>query len=114
MLISYIDRLTSDDSDFKEFSQLLIKVRDLISGNKAIISSTQLQSIYSIIDSMKPMHGTGFDLFGAVYENFANSKEKKDFGEYFTRRHYAHVFAELLLKDEDVYKEIKIIIVRFI
>ena len=109
MLISYIDRLTSDDSDFKEFSQLLIKVRDLISGNKAIISSTQLQSIYSIIDSMKPMHGTGFDLFGAVYENFANSKEKKDFGEYFTRRHYAHVFAELLLKDEDVYKEIKII-----
>ena len=109
MLVSYIDRLTCEDSDFKEFSQLLINLKELIFGNKAIISPAKLQSIYSIIDSMKPMHGTGFDLFGAVYENFANSKEKKDFGEYFTRRHYAHVLAELLLKDEDVYREIKII-----
>lgn len=28
---------------------------------------------------MKPLHGTGFDLFGAVYEMFASSKEKKEF-----------------------------------
>lgn len=109
MLVEYIDRLISDDSDIKEFSDLLENVKNLISGNKAIVSPVQLQSIYPIIDSMKPMHGTGFDLFGAVYENFANSKEKKDFGEYFTRRHYSHVLAELLLKDEDNFKEIKII-----
>jgi type I restriction-modification system DNA methylase subunit len=37
---------------------------------------------------MRPLYGCGFDLFGAVYEMFANNKEKKDFGEYFTRRHY--------------------------
>lgn len=109
MLVSYIERLIGEDSDIREFSDLLINVKELIYGNKAIISPSQLQSIYPIIDSMKPMHGAGFDLFGAVYENFANSKEKKDFGEYFTRRHYSHVFAELLLKDEDIFKEIKIL-----
>lgn len=109
MIVTYIDRLTCDDSDVREFSDLLVNVKSLIYGNKAIVSPTQLQSIYPIIDSMKPMHGAGFDLFGAVYENFANSKEKKDFGEYFTRRHYSHVLAELLLKDEDVFREIKII-----
>lgn len=109
LLVSYIDGLIAEDPDFRDFSQLLETVKSLISGNTAIVSPLQLQSIYPIIDSMKPMHGAGFDLFGAVYENFANSKEKKDFGEYFTRRHYAHVLAELLLKDEDIYRPIKII-----
>lgn len=109
MLVNYIDHLIGDDSDIKEFSDLLINVKNLISGAKAIISPLQLQAIFPIIDSMKPMHGTGFDLFGAVYENFANSKEKKEFGEYFTRRHYSHVLAELLLKDEYYFREPKII-----
>lgn len=109
LLLSYIDRLMAEDSDFKDFAQLLGTVRSLLTGSGAIVNALQLQSIYSIIDSMKPMHGAGFDLFGAVYENFANSKEKKDFGEYFTRRNYAHVLAELLLKDEDVFRRIKII-----
>ena len=109
MLVGYIDRLIGEDSEIKEFSYLLENVKNLIYGNNAIVGSLQLQTIYPIIDSMKPMHGAGFDLFGAVYENFANSKEKKDFGEYFTRRHYSHVLAELLLKDEDNFREIKII-----
>lgn len=107
---SYIDRLIAPTSDFSEFSQLLLVVKSLISGSEPIINTYQLQAIYRIIDSMKPIHGAGFDLFGAVYENFANSKEKKDFGEYFTRRHYAHVLAELLLKDEHSFtKNIRII-----
>lgn len=103
ILVSYIDRLTGEESEFKEFAPLLKKVKDLISGNKPMVIPQRLQAIYFIIDSMRPLHGTGFDLFGAIYENFANSKEKKDFGEYFTRRHYAHVFAELLLQNEDIF-----------
>lgn len=102
LLVSYIERLEEDEG-FKEFAPFLEPVKSIISGNNAKISPLQLQAIYPIIDSMKPMHGTGFDLFGAVYENFADTKEKRDFGEYFTRRHYAHVLAELLLKDEDVF-----------
>lgn len=103
ILVSYIDRLTGEESEFKEFAPLLKKVKDLISGQKPMVIPARLQAIYFIIDSMRPLHGTGFDLFGAIYENFANSKEKKDFGEYFTRRHYAHVFAELLLQKEDIF-----------
>lgn len=109
-LVSYIDMLIKDD-DFKEFSDFITPVKNTISGDDPKITPVQLQSIFPIVNSMKPLHGTGFDLFGAVYENFADSSDKKDFGEFFTRRHYAHVLAELLLKDEDVYdnnKEIKI------
>lgn len=80
ILVSYIDRLTGEESEFKEFAPLLKKVKGLISGNKPMVIPQRLQAIYFIIDSMKPLHGTGFDLFGAIYENFANSKEKKILG----------------------------------
>lgn len=56
---------------------------------------------------MKPLHGCGFDLFGAVYEMFADAKEKKDFGQYFTRRHYTHIFAKLLLRNEKFFNKEK-------
>lgn len=101
-ITSYVDWL-SMSPDFAEFSSLIKKVKMLINGTRPVVNASSFSSIYSIIDSMYPLHGTGFDLFGAVYECFANSKEKKDFGEYFTRRQYAHVFAELLLREEKVY-----------
>lgn len=109
-LCSYIETLIKDE-EFKEFKEFIQPVKDTISGENAIITPVQLQLIFPIVDSMKPLHGTGFDLFGAVYENFADASDKKDFGEFFTRRHYAHILAELLLKDEDIYdknREIKI------
>ena len=34
---------------------------------------------------------------------FASAKEKKDFGEYFTRRHYTHILSKLLLENEKYY-----------
>lgn len=105
ILLTYIDRLIRDDSEFKDFAPLLISVKQFIEGKIPNLEAKFLQDIYFVIDSMRPLHGTGFDLFGAVYENFANSKEKKDFGEYFTRRHYSRVFAELLLQDEDEFSE---------
>lgn len=96
--LPYISRL-EDETTFKEFKNVMEVVRVAISGdgkNKPLISVEDVKQIYGIIDSMKPLHGTGFDLFGAVYEMFASSKEKKDFGEYFTRRHYTHIFSKLL------------------
>ena len=101
ILVTYIDRLIKDNSEFKDFAPLLVSVKDCINGKIPNLDARWLQDIYFVIDSMRPLHGTGFDLFGAIYENFANTKEKKDFGEYFTRRHYSRVFAELLLQDED-------------
>lgn len=101
-LSSYIQRLESE-TDFNEFKSLMEIVRTLIigeTGKSALIDEIDVKNIYDIIESMGRLHGCGFDLFGAVYEMFASSKEKKDFGEYFTRRHYAHIFAKLLLKSE--------------
>ena len=102
-LVGYIDDLTGEDSDFREFSTPIKVVKTHISGSNPLVKAGQLREIYNVVDSMRPLHGTGFDLFGAVYEAFANSKEKKDFGEYFTRRHYTHIFAKLLLGDRDRY-----------
>ena len=102
-LLAYISRLVDDASDFKEFSGPVRVVESSIRGVNPLVKHEQLDEIYDVVDSMSPLHGTGFDLFGAVYEAFANSKEKKDFGEYFTRRHYTHIFAKLLLKGRDIY-----------
>ncbi|MFX0132960.1 MAG: N-6 DNA methylase [Candidatus Hodarchaeota archaeon] len=108
-LSQYIKRL-ENDTEFREFQNLMESVRLLItgkSGKSPLIDSEEVQKIYEIIDSMRPLHGCGFDLFGAVYEMFASSKEKKDFGEYFTKRHYAHIFSKLLLKNEQYYNKEK-------
>lgn len=104
-LSGYISRL-EEETSFKEFKNVMEVVQTAISGDskgKVLVDVDSVKQIYDIIDSMKPLHGTGFDLFGAVYEMFASSKEKKDFGEYFTRRHYTHIFSKLLLEDETYY-----------
>jgi len=102
-LAQYIRRL-EDETQFNEFTNLMEIVLKAITGEKAgesgIVDNQQVVEIYEIVDSMSPLHGCGFDLFGAVYEEFASSKEKKEFGEYFTRRPYTHIFAKLLLEDE--------------
>lgn len=108
-LSKYIARLEKD-TDFGEFKNLMETVRVAILGESEkppLIDQDDVQRIYEIVDSSKPLHGAGFDLFGAVYEMFASSKEKKDFGEYFTRRHYAHILAKLLLINEQYYNKDK-------
>jgi type I restriction-modification system DNA methylase subunit len=104
---AYIKRLKTE-TDFLDFRDLVQGLEAAINGgkdNKPLTSNEDVRSIYTIIDSMRPLHGTGFDLFGAVYEMFASSKEKKDFGEYFTRRHYAHALCKLLLGKEKQFNE---------
>jgi len=106
-LAQYIQRLEKE-SQFREFVDLMEKVRISIVGvekENPIVKADDVKLIYNIIDSMKPLHGCGFDLFGAVYEMFANSKEKKDFGQYFTRRHYTHILAKLLFSNEKYFDD---------
>lgn len=108
-LSGYIKRLKKE-TDFLEFHNLIEALELALNGDnqsKALVNKEDARLIYTIINSMSPLHGTGFDLFGAVYEMFASSKEKKDFGEYFTRRHYAHVLSKLLLKHEKQFNESK-------
>lgn len=95
-LKQYIDNIIKSDRSFTEFSGLLSKVKNFLDK----ITSRQVREIYNVVESMRPLHNCGFDLFGAVYESFANKKEKEEFGEFFTRRHYTHIFAKLLLENE--------------
>lgn len=104
-LVQYITRLERE-TNFKEFKELIETVKISISGvagKNPLIVSEQVAQIYDVVNTMKPLHNSGFDLFGAVYETFANNNEKKEFGEYFTRRHYTHIFSKLLLKDEEYF-----------
>ncbi len=95
------------ESQFGEFHDLMEKVKISISGigtDPPKVNANGVKQIYDTINSMKPLHGTGFDLFGAVYEMFATNKEKKDFGEYFTRRHYTRILSKLL-QDEQYFNK---------
>lgn len=106
-LAQYIERLEKE-SQFSEFVDIMEKVRVAIVGTKtemSLVKRDDLKQIYNVINSMKPLHGCGFDLFGSVYEMFASSKEKEDFGEYFTRRHYAHILSKLLLLNENYFNK---------
>lgn len=38
--------------------------------------------------------------FGTIYEEFASQQKKKEFGEFYTRRHITKIICKLLLKDE--------------
>ena len=100
-LKEYMDEILANEKEFAEFQTLLNIVKSKITK----LTEEQAKEIYEVIDSMKPLHGAGFDLFGAVYESFASKKEKEDFGEYFTRRHYAHIFSKLLLEDEATFRD---------
>lgn len=53
-------------------------------------------------------HGVNFDLFGAIYEEFASQIKKKEFGEYYTRRHITKMTARLLLRNETIPRSLKI------
>ena len=105
----YISRLEKE-SQFGEFIDLMEKVHIAISGKdkeKPLVDKEEVKQIYELINSMKPLHGCGFDLFGAVYEMFASSKEKKEFGQYYTRRHYTHILAKLLFRNEQYFNPTK-------
>ena len=80
-LSDYIGWL-SQETQFEEFHDLMEIVKTAISGKgikERKIDAIDVKQIYDIINSMGSLHGTGFDLFGAVYENFASSNEKKGF-----------------------------------
>lgn len=108
-LAQYIGWLEKE-SQFGEFFDFMERVRKSITGEgteRAKVDKVETKQIYNLINSLKPLHESGFDLFGAVYEKFASSKEKKEFGQYFTRRQYTHILTKLLLDREQYFDKDK-------
>ncbi|MDE1829228.1 MAG: SAM-dependent DNA methyltransferase [Thaumarchaeota archaeon] len=79
------------DNIYKDF-------KDLIPFSSRL-KNEHFKKIYNELDKYH-FHGAGFDLFGAIYEEFASQTKKKEFGEFYTRRHITGIIAKLLLRNE--------------
>lgn len=102
-------------------TDILSSVKDILGGeygnkyidfNDSIGFSIRLKNehfakIYSEFDKYH-FYGCGFDVYGAVYEAFANKKDKKEFGEFYTRRHITRFVSRLLLRKEKEPRDFKI------
>jgi type I restriction enzyme M protein len=72
--------------------------RDLVQLPARLLAD-HYRDIYTALNSLD-LHGASFDVFGSIYEAFASQTKKKEFGEFYTRRHITGVVARLLLKQE--------------
>ena len=106
-LSGYIKRLEAETEfvEFKEKMELVYNYINKRDNHKLEFDIESTIGIYNVIDSVGKLHDSGFDLFGAVYETFAGNKEKSDFGEFFTRRHYTHIFSKVLLKEQKYFNK---------
>lgn len=87
---------TSLYRDFKDLVDFSIKLKD-----------EHYKQIYEEISKFH-FHGCSFDVFGAIYEEFASQTKKKEFGEFYTRRHITGLVARLLLRNEITGRDLKI------
>jgi len=87
---------TSPYRDFKDLVNFSNKLKD-----------KHYKQIYDEINRFH-FHGCSFDVFGAIYEEFASQTKKKEFGEFYTRRHVTGFVARLLLRNEVTGRDLKI------
>jgi len=80
--------------------------KDLVSfSNK--LSNNHFKKIFHELDHFH-FYGANFDLYGAIYEEFASQTKKKEFGEFYTRRHITSVVSRLLLRNEIAPRNLRI------
>ncbi len=91
-MVNYIwNNDTYKNNNYKDFKELI-----KFSSN---LRHEHFVKIYNELDQYN-FHGANFDLFGAIYEEFASQGKKKKFGEFYTRRHITGLVARLLLRNE--------------
>ncbi|MDD1444013.1 SAM-dependent methyltransferase, partial [Dolichospermum sp. ST_sed3] len=87
------------DNQYKDFKDLI--------NFPVKLKHKHFVSIYREFDQYH-FHGANFDLFGAIYEEFASQTKKKEFGEFYTRRHITGIVSNLLLRNELTPSNLKI------
>jgi len=90
---------TYKDNIYKDFKDLIIFPPKL--------KNEHFKKIYNELKEYS-FHGANFDLFGVIYEEFATQTKKREFGEFYTRRHITGIIARLLLRNEVTPKDLKI------
>ena len=91
------DLIWGEDSEYSD--NIYKDFKDLIIFNTKLKNSHYIK-IYNEIDKIDSLHGSDFDLFGAIYEKYADQGKKKKFGEFYTRRHITKLISNLLLINE--------------
>lgn len=89
-----------------EYGDKYIDFKGMINFSKRL-NNDHYAKIHAELDKYH-FHGCGFDVYGAIYEEFASKKEKKEFGEFYTRRHITKIVSRLLLRNEKIPRDIKI------
>ena len=79
------------ENDYKDFTKLV--------GFPSKLQREDFKKIFMELDH-NHFYGANFDLFGEIYEAFASQTKKKEFGEFYTRRHITGMVARLLLRNE--------------
>lgn len=87
------------DNIYKDFKDLL--------NFSSKLKNQHFKKIYKELNGFH-FHGCNFDLYGSIYEEFASQTKKKEFGEFYTRRHITGVVARLLLRNEITGRDLKI------
>ena len=103
--ITMEDQIWGENSEYNE--NIYKDFKDLIIFNDNLKNGHYLK-IYNELDDDYHFHGADFDLFGAIYEEFASKAKKKEFGEFYTSRHITSLVSKLLLYNEVNPREIYI------
>jgi type I restriction enzyme M protein len=90
---------TYTDNIYKDFKDLIVFPTKL--------KNEHFKKIYNELKEYS-FHGANFDLFGVIYEEFASQTKKKEFGQFYTRRHITGIIARLLLRNETTPRDLKI------
>jgi len=72
--------------------------KDLVTVSPRL-NNLHMRKLVDALDAYH-LHGAEFDLFGSVYEAYASQEKKREFGQYYTRRHITRIASELLLAQE--------------
>lgn len=104
MFDTIVKQIWGKDSEYK--NNIYEDFKDLI-GFSSKLKNEHFKKIFNLLDD-KPLHGVNFDLFGVIYEEFASQTKKKEFGEFYTRRHITNMVSTLLLRNEIVPRPLKI------
>lgn len=100
-----INQIWGSRSPYKENEY--VDFKDLIKLPSSLRHEHYVQ-IYKELDKYSFHGGATFDLFGTIYEEFATQSKKKEFGEFYTRRHITSRVARFLLRNETNPRDLKI------
>jgi len=91
---------------FKNQASPYYDFKDLVKFPKRL-NDEHYKQIYNELSGF-PFHGCNFDVFGSIYEEFASQEKKREFGEFYTRRHITGITARFLLRNEVTGRNLKI------